>query len=116
MPPTERGSLGVAASTALRIVSHAGFPHSRRSKNFGRHRPAESDTVPKHVAPFAKSAFGYLQTCNTTGCYLNGPNPIREVGVPSAPEGDETYAYSLEEVTRMLTYLPQPAYTIVALA
>lgn len=48
--------------------------------------------------------------------YLNGPNPIREVGVPSAPEGDDTYAYSLEEVTRMLMYLPQPAYTIVAVA
>jgi integrase len=48
--------------------------------------------------------------------YLNGPNPIRDVGVPSAPEGDETHAYSLEEVARMLTYLPEPAYTIAALA
>jgi integrase len=48
--------------------------------------------------------------------YLNGPNPIREVGIPTAPEGEDTYAYSLEEVTRMLTYLPQPAYTIVAVA
>src|SRR5215472_267822 len=48
--------------------------------------------------------------------YLNGHNPIRDVGVPTAPEGDETYAYSLEEVTRMLTYLPQPAYTIAAIA
>ena len=49
--------------------------------------------------------------------YLDGrPNPIREVGIPVAPEGEETYAYSLEEVTRMLLYLPQPAYTIAALA
>jgi integrase len=48
--------------------------------------------------------------------YLEGSNPIREVGVPTAPEGDETYAYSLEEVTRILLYLPQPAYTIAALA
>lgn len=48
--------------------------------------------------------------------YLNGPNPIREVGIPTAPPGDETYAYSLEEVTRILMYLPQPAYTIAALA
>jgi integrase len=48
--------------------------------------------------------------------YLNGSNPIREVGVPTAPEGDDTYAYSLEEVTRILMYLPQPAYTIAALA
>jgi integrase len=48
--------------------------------------------------------------------YLNGPNPIREVGIPTAPQGEETYAYSLEEITRMLMYLPQPAYTVAALA
>jgi integrase len=48
--------------------------------------------------------------------YLNGPNPIREVGIPNAPEGEDTYAYSLEEITRILLYLPQPAYTITALA
>ncbi|SRR6266498_661726 len=48
--------------------------------------------------------------------YLNGPNPIREVGIPKAPESKETFAYSLEEELRMLLYLPQPAYTIVALA
>lgn len=48
--------------------------------------------------------------------YLNGPNPIREVGIPTAPQGEETYAYSLEEITRILMYLPQPAYTIGALA
>jgi integrase len=48
--------------------------------------------------------------------YLDGPNPLREVTVPTGPEGDDTYAYSLEEVTRMLLYLPQPAYTIAAMA
>jgi integrase len=48
--------------------------------------------------------------------FLNGPNPIREVGTPTAPEGKETYAYSLEEVTRMLLYLPQPTYSIAAVA
>jgi integrase len=48
--------------------------------------------------------------------YLNRPNPIREVGIPAAPQGEETYAYSLEEVTRMMVYLPQPTYAIAALA
>src|SRR5438128_302195 len=48
--------------------------------------------------------------------YLNGPNPMREVGTPRAPEAQETYAYSLEEVTRILLYLPQPAYSIAAVA
>jgi integrase len=48
--------------------------------------------------------------------YMNGPNPIREVGIPRAPEGEDTYAYSLDEITRMLLYLPQPAHTICAVA
>jgi integrase len=48
--------------------------------------------------------------------YLNSANPMREVGTPTAPEGEETHAYSLEEVTRMLLYLPEPAYTIAAVA
>jgi len=48
--------------------------------------------------------------------YLNGPNPIREVSIPTASEGADTYAYSLEEVTRLLMHLPQPAYTIAAVA
>jgi len=48
--------------------------------------------------------------------YLPGPNPIREVGTPGAPEGQETYAYSLTEVSRMLMYLPQPAQGLAAVA
>ncbi len=48
--------------------------------------------------------------------YMQGPNPIREVGTPGAPEGQETYAYSLEEVSQMLLYLPQPAKGLVAVA
>jgi integrase len=48
--------------------------------------------------------------------YLSGSNPIREVGIPNAPEGEETYAHSLDEITRILVYLPQPAFTIAALA
>jgi len=43
-------------------------------------------------------------------------NPMRGVRLPSAPDGEETYAYSLEEITRMLLYLPQPAYTLAAIA
>jgi integrase len=43
-------------------------------------------------------------------------NPMRGVCIPSAADGDETYAYSLEEITRMLLYLPQPAYTVAAVA
>jgi integrase len=48
--------------------------------------------------------------------YLTGANPIREASIPSAPESDETYAYSLAEVLQMLNLLPDPARTIVAVA
>jgi len=48
--------------------------------------------------------------------YLAGANPIREASIPSCPEGDETYAYSLAEVLAMLKLLPDPARTIVAVA
>ncbi len=48
--------------------------------------------------------------------YLTGANPIRETTIQSAPEGDETYAYSLVEVLKMLKILPEPARTAVAVA
>lgn len=48
--------------------------------------------------------------------YLNGPNPMREVGTPGAPEGQETHAYSLEEVLAIRQYLSEPAKTIVTVA
>jgi len=41
--------------------------------------------------------------------YLTGANPIREASIPIAPEGNETYAYSLPEVMQMLRLLPDPA-------
>jgi integrase len=48
--------------------------------------------------------------------YLTGANPIREASIPTAPEGEETYAYTLPEVMTMLRLLPDPARTIVAVA
>jgi integrase len=41
---------------------------------------------------------------------------MREVGLPRAPEGEETWAYSLAEIEGMLSVLPQPAFTLVAVA
>jgi hypothetical protein len=48
--------------------------------------------------------------------YHPGPNPIREASVPRAREGNETYAYSLNEELTMIRVLPEPARTMVALA
>jgi integrase len=47
---------------------------------------------------------------------LNGVNPIQDVSIPKSKESQETYAYSLEEITRMLAILPQPAGAVVAAA
>ena len=43
-------------------------------------------------------------------------NPMRAVRVPRAPEGEDTYAYTNDEVNQMLLYLPRPASVIVAVA
>jgi integrase len=44
-------------------------------------------------------------------------NPIREASVPrSAPDGEDTFAYSADEVASMLGLLPEPAKTAAAVA
>lgn len=44
-------------------------------------------------------------------------NPVRLVRLPNdAPHDDETYAYSLPEVQKMLAIIPEPAATICAVA
>ena len=48
--------------------------------------------------------------------YFDGINPVQGSAVPKARPGQETYAYSLEEVTRILAVLPETAATIVATA
>jgi len=49
--------------------------------------------------------------------YFDGENPARDTAVnPAAPAPVETYAYSLEEVNSILTYLPEPAATAFAIA
>jgi integrase len=47
---------------------------------------------------------------------LSSQNPMRDVEIPKARPAGETYAYSLEEETRMLALLPEPAATVVATA
>jgi len=43
-------------------------------------------------------------------------NPAKLVRLPDAPEDDETYAYSLQEIETMLAVIPEPAATICAVA
>ena len=65
-----------------------------------------------HIKHFLSSAFRYARRQGV----LDSPNPMREVEIPRARPSGETTAYSLEEEVRMLTILPEPAATIVAVA
>ncbi len=49
--------------------------------------------------------------------YFEGENPVRDTVIdPTAPEPEETYAYSLAEELAMLSAFPEPAATVVAVA
>ena len=45
-----------------------------------------------------------------------GGNPVKLVRLPDAPEDNETYAYSLQEIETMLAVIPEPAATVCAVA
>jgi integrase len=66
----------------------------------------------KHVKSVLSAIFKHAKRCGA----INGVNPIQDVSIPNARESEETHAYSLEEIQRMLALLPDPAATVVAAA
>jgi integrase len=66
----------------------------------------------KHIKSVLSANFTHAKRCEA----INGVNPVRDVSIPSGRESDETYAYSLEEIYRMLDVLPDPAPTLLATA
>lgn len=48
--------------------------------------------------------------------FLNGANPVRDASLPKAKPPSDTYAYSLDEITKMIELLPDPVRTIIAVA
>lgn len=66
----------------------------------------------KHIRSLLSGIFSHAKRQG----YLDALNPVQNTAIPAAPEGGETHDYSLEEVTRMLIHLPEPAATIVATA
>ena len=73
--------------------------------------PLRKNTL-KHVKSFVSGVFTHAK-CHG---YYDGANPANGATIPAAPAGDETYAYSLEEIASMLAVLPEPARTMVATA
>lgn len=71
-----------------------------------------SVTTLAHVKSFLSAVFRYARRQGI----LNFENPMRDVVLPKARLGGETYAYSLDEIMKMLDVLAEPASTIVAVA
>lgn len=72
----------------------------------------------KHLKAFLSGVFGEAIRQDILRDALN---PMREVKIPRAPDTEDTYAYSPDEVTRMLAALPpdtreRPTRTIVLTA
>lgn len=66
----------------------------------------------RHCKAFLSGAFKQAKRLGI----LDGLNPIQDVSIPRAPEPEETYAYSLDEIKTMLAALSEPAWTVVLTA
>jgi integrase len=66
----------------------------------------------KHIKSFLSGIFKQAKRLGI----LDGVNPMQDVSIPHAPEAEETYAYSLDEVKAMLAVLKEPAWTVVLTA
>lgn len=66
----------------------------------------------KRIKGFVSGIFSHAKRQG----FFDGANPVEDTAIPPAPEREETYAYSLEEINRMLLLLPEPARTIAAVA
>jgi integrase len=78
----------------------------------GRSAKLSRNTL-KHI----KSVISGIFTLAKQQDYFRGENPARDTAIsPAAPEPQETYAYTLEEVQTILSVLPEPAATAFAVA
>lgn len=100
-----------ARSGEVRLREFRTCDAERLLADIARKQPLSRNTL-KHIKSLLSGVFKHAKRIGT----LNGTNPIQDVSIPQGEEGEETYAYSLEEVTQMLTVLPEPAATVVAAA
>ena len=69
-------------------------------------------TTLAHIKAFLSGVFRYAKRKGV----LNSENPMRDVVLPKGKAAGDTYAYSIDEITRMLNVLTEPAVTVVATA
>jgi integrase len=66
----------------------------------------------RHLKAFLSGVFRQAKRLGI----LDGINPMVEVSIPRAPEGEPTHAYSLDELKKMALVLDEPAKTAVLTA
>jgi integrase len=66
----------------------------------------------KHIKAFLSGVFKQAKRLGI----LDGINPMQDTSIPRTPEPEDTYAYSLPEVTRVLSVLAEPTKSIVLTA
>jgi integrase len=66
----------------------------------------------KHAKSFLSGVFRLALQLD----FYAGINPAQQTSLPKARPASETYAYSLEEIDAMLSVLPEPAATVIAMA
>lgn len=71
-----------------------------------------TSTTLQHIKAFLSGVFRYAKR----QAVIRSENPVRDAVLPKAKPAGDTHAYSLEEITRMLQVLPEPAATVVAAA
>ncbi len=79
---------------------------------------SDSDgTLSRNTLKHIKSVVSGIFTLAKQLDYFRGENPARDTAIaPNAPEAQETYAYTLDEVQSILSLLPEPAATAFAVA
>jgi integrase len=65
-----------------------------------------------HIKSFVSGVFKFAKRQGV----LDGPNPMQDVSIPAAKAPGDTYAYSLEQIQKMMADLPELAKTVVAAA
>jgi integrase len=65
-----------------------------------------------HIKNFLSGVFTYAKRIGI----LDGTNPLTSVSVPKGALGNETYAYSLEEIQTMIRVLEEPARIAILVA
>ena len=66
----------------------------------------------KRIKSFMSGVFKHAKRVGA----LDGINPMQDVSIPKARRSRKTHAYSLEDISHMISILPEPAATIVATA